>query len=123
MFAIRATAAEVHACAASTWQSGKDSSTPCSDPPAAQDHDAARLAGLEQAAGEISIAGTPVHSRRRIMVPPHQRDIGMVFQSYAIWPHMGVRERGVSRADAGPLLPREIKQKVGEALQPCSLRA
>ena len=26
------------------------------------------------------------------MVPPHERDIGMVFQSYAVWPHMTVAE-------------------------------
>src|SRR5207248_7092857 len=28
--------------------------------------------------------------RSRTMVPPHKRNIGMVFQSYAIWPHMSV---------------------------------
>ena len=43
--------------------------------------------------GEIEIAGQTVTSvPRRIFIPPHQRDIGMVFQSYAIWPHMTVFE-------------------------------
>ncbi|MEA2984637.1 MAG: iron(III) transport system ATP-binding protein, partial [Alphaproteobacteria bacterium] len=48
------------------------------------------LAGLEAASeGEISIAGELVYSSSRgVLVPPHKRDIGMVFQSYAIWPHM-----------------------------------
>ena len=49
-------------------------------------------------------------------VPPHARNIGMVFQSYALWPHMsvydnvafGLVERRVARS--------EIKRRVGEAL-------
>ena len=41
--------------------------------------------------GELEIAGTLVNSpARRIYVPTEKRDIGMVFQSYAIWPHMNV---------------------------------
>jgi iron(III) transport system ATP-binding protein len=49
-------------------------------------------------------------------VPPHARNIGMVFQSYALWPHMsvydnvafGLVERRVARS--------EIKRRVGEVL-------
>ena len=50
------------------------------------------IAGLERAhGGEISIGESSVFShRRRINMPVHERDIGMVFQSYAIWPHMNV---------------------------------
>jgi iron(III) transport system ATP-binding protein len=50
------------------------------------------VAGLERPdEGEIEIAGRLVNSRRRnIYVPTEKRDIGMVFQSYAIWPHMNV---------------------------------
>jgi iron(III) transport system ATP-binding protein len=50
------------------------------------------VAGLERPdAGEIEIAGRVVNSPgRRIYVPTERRDIGMVFQSYAIWPHMNV---------------------------------
>lgn len=50
------------------------------------------VAGLETIDdGEIEIDGQLVCSvRRRVFVRPHQRDIGMVFQSYAIWPHMSV---------------------------------
>jgi len=52
------------------------------------------VAGLERPdAGEIMIGGELVFSAARgIWVPPHQRNIGMVFQSYAIWPHMTVFE-------------------------------
>src|SRR5260221_5792071 len=41
--------------------------------------------------GAIEIDQTVVYSSaRRTLVPPHRRNIGMVFQSYAIWPHMSV---------------------------------
>ena len=52
------------------------------------------VAGLEQPdEGEILLRGRPVASvPKRIFVPPHKRNLGMVFQSYAIWPHMTVFE-------------------------------
>jgi iron(III) transport system ATP-binding protein len=50
------------------------------------------IAGLETpVSGRIDIGDTVVYSSAsRTVVPPHRRDIGMVFQSYAIWPHMTV---------------------------------
>jgi ABC-type sugar transport system ATPase subunit len=46
------------------------------------------IAGLEEAtAGRISIDGKDVTER-----PPRQRDVAMVFQSYALYPHMNVRQ-------------------------------
>jgi iron(III) transport system ATP-binding protein len=50
------------------------------------------IAGLEQpASGRISIGESVVYSQSEgIMEPPNRRDIGMVFQSYAIWPHLSV---------------------------------
>ena len=50
------------------------------------------IAGLERPnAGEITVADVVVYSaRRNVFVPPNQRGFGMVFQSYAIWPHMDV---------------------------------
>ena len=52
------------------------------------------VAGLEvPAKGEIAIAGQTVFSETgRINIPVEKRDIGIVFQSYAIWPHMNVFE-------------------------------
>jgi iron(III) transport system ATP-binding protein len=52
------------------------------------------LAGLESPSeGTITINGVTVFSANdRTFVPPYRRDIGMVFQSYAIWPHMTVFE-------------------------------
>src|SRR6267143_2099484 len=50
------------------------------------------IAGLETpTSGMIEIDQTVVYaSATRTLVPPHRRNIGMVFQSYAIWPHMTV---------------------------------
>src|SRR5499433_2041134 len=52
------------------------------------------VAGLEHPdAGDIVLRGRVVASAaRRVFVPPHKRNLGMVFQSYAIWPHMTVAE-------------------------------
>jgi iron(III) transport system ATP-binding protein len=52
------------------------------------------IAGLERPdAGEIEIDGAPAYSRSsRANVPPHQRSVAMVFQTYALWPHMTVFE-------------------------------
>jgi iron(III) transport system ATP-binding protein len=50
------------------------------------------VAGLERPdSGEIEISGRLVNSPgSRVYVPAEKRQIGMVFQSYAIWPHMNV---------------------------------
>ena len=70
------------------------------------------LAGFETpTAGEILLEGKPL-SR----VPPHQRNIGMVFQNYALFPHMTVAEniafplsvRGVSAADIAKRVERAL---------------
>jgi putative spermidine/putrescine transport system ATP-binding protein len=61
------------------------------------------LAGFEPATnGEIYLNGNPINN-----VPPHKRGIGMVFQNYALFPHMSVAEnlafplsvRGMSKAE------------------------
>ena len=50
------------------------------------------IVGLESPdAGEIVIGGETVFSKEKgIHVPPEKRGLGMVFQTYAIWPHMNV---------------------------------
>src|SRR5256885_11622556 len=50
------------------------------------------IAGLEQpSAGEIRIGAAPVYSSaQRVNIPAEKRGLSMVFQSYAIWPHMTV---------------------------------
>ena len=50
------------------------------------------IAGLEQPTqGAISVGGTAfVDTKDNIFLPPEERNLGMVFQSYALWPHMTV---------------------------------
>ncbi len=51
------------------------------------------IAGLERiSAGTLSIGGRVVDDGAAVFVPPEQRGLGMVFQSYALWPHMSVRD-------------------------------
>src|SRR5690349_5900863 len=66
------------------------------------------IVGLESPdAGEISIGGEVVWSKEKgINIPPERRGLGMVFQTYAIWPHLNVFDnvgyplqvRGVDKA-------------------------
>jgi iron(III) transport system ATP-binding protein len=55
---------------------------------------------------------------RGLFVPPHQRNIGMVFQSYAIWPHMSVFENvAFPLRHKRPRMPRAaIRERVAAAL-------
>src|ERR1043165_8625161 len=52
------------------------------------------VAGLEHPTEGIISIGKDVVSapERGILMPPRHRNIGMVFQSYAVWPHMTVRQ-------------------------------
>jgi iron(III) transport system ATP-binding protein len=77
------------------------------------------VAGLEHpTAGEISIAGRVVSSPARgILVPPRARELGMVFQSYAVWPHMTVRQNVVYPLKHRKICRAEANRKVDEVLQ------
>jgi len=76
------------------------------------------IAGLEPpTSGEIMIGGTPAFSSdRRINVPAERRGLSMVFQSYAIWPHMSVFDNVAYGLRVRRLSAREITEKVGWAL-------
>jgi multiple sugar transport system ATP-binding protein len=76
------------------------------------------VAGLEHpTAGSISIGGRLVSSPADgVMVPPRQRDIGMVFQSYAVWPHMTVAQNVRYPLKARGVRGAEADRRVGEAL-------
>ena len=76
------------------------------------------VAGLEHpTSGEISIAGKLVSSpARSILVPPRLRDLGMVFQSYAVWPHMTVRENVAYPLRHRRLARGELTRKVDQTL-------
>jgi iron(III) transport system ATP-binding protein len=58
-----------------------------------------------------------VLSSRRLCLPPDKRNLGMVFQSYAIWPHMTVEENVVFPLRARRFPRREIKERVEHVLE------
>jgi putative spermidine/putrescine transport system ATP-binding protein len=70
------------------------------------------LAGFEPpTTGEIFVSGRPV-SR----LPPHKRNIGMVFQNYALFPHMTVRENLAFPLQVRRMARPEIEDRVRRAL-------
>ena len=77
------------------------------------------IAGLETPhEGKISIGkDTVFSSAQNIALPAYRRRIGMVFQSYAIWPHMSVRENVAFPLDGIGLKKDEVKRRVETALQ------
>jgi iron(III) transport system ATP-binding protein len=79
------------------------------------------VAGLETPdSGEIWIDDKPMFSSKKgIIVPVHEREIGMVFQSYAVWPHMKVGENvGYPLVHGRHKLPHsETKKRLKEILR------
>src|SRR6187551_822991 len=79
------------------------------------------IAGLETPdSGQIWIGDRPIYDdRTKLIVPVYRRGVGMVFQSYAIWPHMTVFDnvafplvRGGFRVSKS-----EVKERVNNALR------
>jgi len=76
------------------------------------------VAGLEHpTSGRIVIGGTMyTDPQAGVLVPPRSRNLGMVFQSYAVWPHMTVRQnvayplkaRGTRRSDRASAVERAL---------------
>jgi len=77
------------------------------------------IAGLETpTGGGIRIAGKVVFSADQgLNVPPNRRDIAMVFQSYAIWPHMTVGANVAFPLETMPLSRAERRERVRRALE------
>ena len=75
------------------------------------------LAGFETPTnGEIYLDGNPISN-----IPPHKRGIGMVFQNYALFPHMTVYENLAFPLKVRKMLKDEIDKKVDKALSMVSL--
>lgn len=77
------------------------------------------VAGLETPdEGEIVIDGRVVFSSSKgIFVPPDQRRLSMIFQSYALWPHMTVAQNVGYPLEGQKLSAAEIDRRVSAALQ------
>jgi putative spermidine/putrescine transport system ATP-binding protein len=77
------------------------------------------LAGFETAThGEIFLRGQPINN-----VPPNKRGIGMVFQNYALFPHMTVAENLAFPLEVRGLDKSTIEAKIKRALEMVSLQA
>jgi iron(III) transport system ATP-binding protein len=77
------------------------------------------IAGLEEpSAGNIRIHDQTVFSSgERINIPPEKRNLGMVFQSYAIWPHMTVYENVALPLKAHGVRAAQARPRVHELLK------
>ena len=70
------------------------------------------LAGFETPTnGEIFLGGKPISK-----IPPYEREIGMVFQNYALFPHMTVQENLSFPLEVRKLSKSEVTDKVNKAL-------
>ncbi|WP_173934440.1 ABC transporter ATP-binding protein [Chelativorans sp. Marseille-P2723] len=77
------------------------------------------VAGLERPdSGEISIAGELVYSSaRETFLPPNRRPASMIFQSYALWPHMSVHQNVAYPLEARGMKRSDIDKRVSRTLQ------
>ena len=79
------------------------------------------VAGLDESTdGEILIDGQLVFSRSRsIFIPPEDRPVAMVFQSYALWPHMNVFDNIAFplRYGSRRLRRQDVKRRVVEVVE------
>jgi iron(III) transport system ATP-binding protein len=83
------------------------------------------IAGLEKPrAGEISVGGALIYSaQKNVFIPPNRRGLGMVFQSYAIWPHMTVFGNAAFplQVSRNRLSRRDIESRVSRVLKVVAL--
>jgi iron(III) transport system ATP-binding protein len=81
------------------------------------------IAGLEQPdAGVVSVGGNVLFAagagaQKRVNVPANKRGLGMVFQSYAIWPHMSVFENVAFPLRVRPRRHRPGKREITERVE------
>ena len=71
------------------------------------------VAGLNEPEEGRILAG----ARDLTHVPPHARDMGMVFQSYALWPHMTLRENVAFGLEMRSLKRAEVRKRAMRALE------
>jgi iron(III) transport system ATP-binding protein len=83
------------------------------------------IAGLEKPTeGVITVSGSTVYSSAsKVFIPPNKRGFGMVFQSYAIWPHMTVFQNASFPLEVGQknYSRKDIETKVMRVLESVEL--
>jgi iron(III) transport system ATP-binding protein len=81
------------------------------------------IAGLEApSSGSITVGNVPfVDTARRLNVPTEERNLGMVFQSYALWPHMTVQQNLVMPLSIRKASKEEKAARIHDALDKVGL--
>ncbi len=81
------------------------------------------IAGFEDLSeGEIHLCGRPVSVKKKnLYVPPEERGLGMVFQSFAVWPHLNIFENVALPLRVRKVNKTEMVEQVKRALRHTSL--
>jgi ABC-type sugar transport system ATPase subunit len=80
------------------------------------------LAGLDAPdAGQVLMDGEVVSEPGRILTPPHQRHLAMVFQDLALWPNLSVAENVRLGLRSSGLPRHQVRARTHEALRICGI--
>lgn len=77
------------------------------------------IAGLEEPdEGEIQFGDRIVFSRKQgVFIPPEKRNVGFIFQSYALWPHMTVEQNVTLALKEKKLSSAEVESRLKKSLE------
>ncbi|MBF0276353.1 MAG: ABC transporter ATP-binding protein [SAR324 cluster bacterium] len=83
------------------------------------------IAGLEEPdEGEIRFGEKVVFSRRQgVIIPPESRNVGFIFQSYALWPHMTVEQNITLALKEKRLSRNEVESRLLKSLEMVQMEA
>jgi iron(III) transport system ATP-binding protein len=81
------------------------------------------LAGIERVTSGWILIGSRVVASDRVHVPPDQRDLSMVFQDYALWPHLSARDNVAFALRRRRLSRAECRSRAAEMLARVGLGA
>jgi ABC-type Fe3+/spermidine/putrescine transport system ATPase subunit len=82
------------------------------------------LAGLEApSSGQVLLDGHVASHPRTVVISPHRRSVGMVFQDLALWPHLSVKENILLGLSGAQLTHREAQRRAHEALALCAIES
>jgi ABC-type Fe3+/spermidine/putrescine transport system ATPase subunit len=82
------------------------------------------LAGLDApSAGKVLLDGRVVSQPNKVVRPPYQRGIAMVFQDLALWPTLSAKDNIFLGLSGAGLTRQEAQQRVGAALALCAIES
>jgi len=82
------------------------------------------LAGLEApSSGQVLLEGSVASQPHTVVIPPHRRRVGMVFQDLALWPNLSVKENILLGLSGARLTYQEAQRRAHEALALCAIES